>query len=121
MFVFAEKSLPDVIQHFKQELQSCSGFSEASLKSLIDYVFTTFLQHYKLYRYVLTQDRVEDRTNYALTVEPPLTLPCFSESIPKAEWDEKERLKEIDRMEERQKMVNYTLAYEFIPYYEILL
>lgn len=105
MFGFAEKSLPEVIQLFKEEIQRCGGFREASLKSLIDYVFTTFLQHYKLYRYVLTQDRVEDRTSYALTVEPPLTLPCLSESIPKSEWDEKERLKEIDRMEEQQRMV----------------
>jgi hypothetical protein len=68
-------------------------------------VFKTFLQHYKLYRYILTQDRVEDRTNQTLTVEPPLILTCFSEGIPKASWDEKERLKEIDEMEDKHRMV----------------
>ncbi|KAK3710156.1 hypothetical protein QZH41_010555, partial [Actinostola sp. cb2023] len=102
-FAAIGQTLPQAIQLFRRDLQDCSYFLEASLQSLVDYIFSTFFQHYKLHRYVLTCDRGEDRTKFTMVVEPPLEVACLSEGIPKVEWDEKQRLKEIDEMEERQK------------------
>lgn len=66
----------------------------------------TLFQHYKLHRYVLTRERVEDRTKCTMLIEPPPELPPLSDAMPKTEWDEKQKLKKIDEMEERQKLVS---------------
>jgi len=104
-----------VIQRFREDVEVCSNmFSEASLKSLVDYIFTTLIQHYKLHRFVLTCDRAEDRTKIIKIIEPPSDLVSLKDGIPKAEFDEKQKLKEIDEMEERQRMVRICIVYHSI-------
>lgn len=46
-----------------------------------------------------------------MVIEPPIELVPLSDGIPKSEWDEKQKLKEIDEMEERQNMVSMCFIY----------
>ena len=109
---FSGQSLKEATTLFTRSLTECRhDFSEENLKALIDYVFSNFFQHYKLYQYVLTKDRDEDRTKIHLVVEPPAgSVPPFSEGIPKTEWDEKERLKQIDGEEQRRNKVQKIIS-----------
>ena len=91
---------------FKQKLDSCAEYScDNNLKSVIDYVFLTYFQHYKLYQFVLTQERADDITKVHLLVEPPRSVPVMREAIPKDVWDEEQRIKQIDQMEQERKQV----------------
>ena len=38
---------------------------------MIDFVFMTLFQHYKLYQFVLTQERADGITKCELVTEPP--------------------------------------------------
>jgi len=40
-----------------------------------------------------------------LVVEPPRTVPVMREAIPKGVWDEEQRIKQIDQMEQERKQV----------------
>lgn len=99
--------MKQALHFFTESLEKCTqDFSENNVKCLIDYVFSTFFQHYKLYQYVLTRDRQEDITKYQLVVEPPpVDVPAISEGVPKSEWDERQRLKGIDEEEEKRNQV----------------
>ena len=106
--VFEGKPLVDAIAVFKEKLDSCAQYScDNNLKSVIDYVFLTYMyfQHYKLYQFVLTQDRADDLTKVHLVVEPPRAVPVMREAIPKSVWDEEQRIKQIDQMEQERKQV----------------
>lgn len=98
---------------FKEQLTSSAQFSsDNNLKSIIDYVFLTFFQHYKLYQFVLTQERADDITEVVLVVEPPRLTPAMREGIPKSVWDEEQRLKQIDEMEQNRKQVSCKASIE---------
>lgn len=104
--VFVGKPLADAIAVFKEKLDSCAQNScDNNLKSVIDYVFLTFFQHYKLYQFVLTQERVDDITKVHLVVEPARSVSVMREAIPKDVWDEEQRIKKIDQMEQQRKQV----------------
>lgn len=104
--VFEGKPLVDAMAVFKEKLDSCAQYScDNNLKSVIDYVFLTYFQHYKLYQFVLTQERGDDITKVYLVVEPPRTVPVMREAIPKGVWDEEQRIKQIDQMEQERKQV----------------
>ncbi|EDO37705.1 predicted protein [Nematostella vectensis] len=99
-----DNSLPEAIKYFQDYLQRSNvQFTAHGMKSLVDFVFQTFFQHYRLYKFVLTCDREEDRTQFDLTVEPPQGIDKMTKAIPKSDWDEKERLKDIDKMEEERR------------------
>ena len=104
--VFEGKPLVDAIALFKEKLDSCAKYScDNNLKSVIDYVFLTYFQHYKLYQFVLTQERADDITNVHLVVEPPRAVTVMRDAKPKSVWDEEQRLKQIDQMEQERKQV----------------
>lgn len=104
--VFEGKPLVDAIALFKEKLDSCAKYScDNNLKSVIDYVFLTYFQHYKLYQFVLTQERADDITKVHLVVEPPRAVPVMRDAKPKSVWDEEQRLKQIDQMEQERKQV----------------
>ena len=108
------KTLLEGITCFKEHTEKCSHlFSENNLKSLVDHVFITFFQHYKLYQYLLTQEREDDLTRCHCTIEPPLdNVPAFQDGIPEREWIEQQKLKEIDEKERaRQRVLRMNLLY----------
>ena len=72
---------------------------------MIDYVFLTLFQHYKLYQFVLTQKRADDVTEVQLLIEPPVAAPAMRDGVPKSAWDEEQRIKQIDDMEQKRNQV----------------
>ena len=105
-YVFEGRPLVDAIALFKEKLDSCAHHScNNNLKSVIDYIFLTYFQHYKLYQFVLTQERADNITKVHLVLEPPRAVPVMRDAIPKSVWDEEQRMKQIDRMEQERKQV----------------
>jgi len=97
------KPLVETISLFKEELLShAQHFHDNNLKCAIDYTYLTLFQHYKLYQFVLTQDRASQITKLNCVVEPPLAAPAIKEGLPKSIWDEQQRLKQIDEMEHKR-------------------
>ena len=97
---------------FKEKLNSCAQYScDNNLKSVIDYVFLTYFQHYKLYQFVLTQERADDITKVHLIVEPPRPVTVMREAIPKSVWDEQQRIKRIDQIEQERKQVCFAVPF----------
>ena len=68
---------------------------------MIDFVFMTLFQHYKLYQFVLTQERADDITKCELDIEPPLVPEPLRDGVPKSVWDEEQRIKQIEEMEQK--------------------
>ena len=97
---------------FKEKLNSCAQYScDNNLKSVIDYVFLTYFQHYKLYQFVLTQERADDITKVHLIVEPSRPVTVMREAVPKSVWDELQRIKRIDQMEQERKQVCFAVPF----------
>ena len=74
---------------------------------MIDFVFMTLFQHYKLYQFVLTQERADDITKCELDIEPPLVPEPLRDGVPKSVWDEEQRIKQIEEMEQKRIQVMY--------------
>ena len=89
----------------KHAVEKSHLFSEENLKSIVDFMFSTIFQHYKLYQYLLTQERSNDITRYHCVIEPPPNeVPLFRDGLPEKEWAQQQKLKEIDDRERaRQK------------------
>ncbi|XP_068681296.1 uncharacterized protein C8orf74-like [Montipora foliosa] len=97
------KSVVEAVLMFKDEL-SCNKnhFRQSSLKSIVDYMFLTVFQHYKLYQFVLTQERTKETTELNYTIEPPLRTLTMRHALPKSLWDVQQKLKQIDQMEHQR-------------------
>ena len=65
----------------------------------------TLFQHYKLYQFVLTQERADDITRCELIIEPPLVPRPLRDSVSKSVWDEEQRIKQIEEMELKRNQV----------------
>ena len=101
----------EAISSFKEELLShAQHFHDNNLKCAIDYTYLTLFQHYKLYQFVLTQDRASQITKLNCVVEPPLAAPAIKEGLPKSIWDEQQRLKQIDEMEHKRNQVRHKIG-----------
>ena len=97
------KSLADAISLFKEDIIShAQYFNDSNLKCVIDYTYLTVFQHYKLYQFVLTQDRARHTTKLHSVIEPPTAALPMREGLPKSVWDEQQRLKQIDEMEQKR-------------------
>ena len=108
------KPLLEAISVFKEELISHDQhFSDNNLKCAIDYIYLTFFQHYKLYQFVLTEDRASHTTKLHSIVEPPPVGPAMKEGLPKSVWDEQQRLKQIDEMEHQRNQVRH-ITFNFL-------
>lgn len=102
--------MEDAILTFRDELHSKgTHFCQSNLKSVIDYMFLTLFQHYKLYLYVLTKDRAHQTTKLNYTIEPPPTTLHMKQGLAKSIWDEQQKLKQIDQMQQRRCQVRYTM------------
>ena len=75
---------------------------------MIDYTFLTLFQHYKLYQFVLTKDRADQTTKLYYTIEPPPTTLHMREGLAKSIWDEQQKLKQIEQMQQHRCEVRYT-------------
>ena len=100
----------EAIYLFKEQLfNNAQYFSDNNLKCAIDYSYLTFFQHYKLYQFVMTQDRASYTTKLHCVVEPPGTaLSALKEGVTKSAWDEQQKLKQIDQMEQKRIEVKHT-------------
>lgn len=111
------KTLKESLTFFKQLANEKSHlFSEENLKSLVDFVFTTFFQHYKLYQYLLTQEQGSDTTVYHCVIEPPQScLPVFQDGLPEKEWMAQQKLKKIEERERARQKASRNNSLTEIP------
>lgn len=72
-----------------------SKMDNRSLVIYTDFFFSTFMQHYQLYQYILTAPRDESRFVSQLTVEPPLPTQPLTDGQHPSIHEYEQRLKEI--------------------------
>ena len=76
------KTLPDVIKIFNKLLQTVENqVNETTLHQYSDYIFSSFMTHYKLYQYVFSNDQEFFGLNLELPVETPTEAAPFSQAI----------------------------------------
>ncbi|XP_012630923.1 uncharacterized protein C8orf74 homolog [Microcebus murinus] len=78
-------------------------FNATHLLALCDYCHNTFIRHYKLYQYVLGQDRDVDLTVTHLEVcAPPQPLP-LAEGVDRDVWRHEQQVAALGRAEEQKR------------------
>ena len=68
---------------------------------MIDFVFIALFQYHKLYQFLLTQERADDITKCELVTQPPLVPQAMRDGVLKSVWDEEQRIKHIEEMEQK--------------------
>ena len=68
---------------------------------MIDFVFIALFQHHKLYQFLLTQERADDITKCELVTQSPLVPQPMRDGVLKSVWDEEQRIKHIEEMEQK--------------------
>ena len=68
---------------------------------MIDFVFIALFQYHKLYQFLLTQERADDITKCELVTQPPLVPQPMRDGVLKSVWDEEQRIKHIEEMEQK--------------------
>ncbi|KAB0340133.1 hypothetical protein FD754_023381 [Muntiacus muntjak] len=102
-------SITEAVTILGNKLRDYQGqFNTTHLLALCDYFHNTFIRHYKLYQYVLGQDRDVNLTVADLEVcTPPQPLP-LTEGKDWEVWKHEQQLEEL-RMAEVQKRINMLL------------
>ncbi|XP_012510392.1 PREDICTED: uncharacterized protein C8orf74 homolog [Propithecus coquereli] len=78
-------------------------FNTAHLVALCDYCHNTFIRHYKLYQYVLGQDRdVNLRVSHLEVCVPPQPLP-LAEGVDRNVWRHEQQVAELGRAEAQKR------------------
>lgn len=102
-------SITEAVTILGNKLRDYQGqFNTTHLLALCDYFHNTFIRHYKLYQYVLGQDRDVNLTVADLEVcTPPQPLP-LAEGKDREVWKHEQQLEEL-RTAEVQKRTNMLL------------
>ena len=95
-------------EHFKTVLKGYTTiFPSQRLTSVIDFVFLFFFNHFRLYKFVFTNERdVDRRTNHLSIETPPQDLPALGKGMEKSEWECQQVLKNLEEERNRKLMVN---------------
>ncbi|XP_057293499.1 uncharacterized protein C8orf74-like [Hydractinia symbiolongicarpus] len=113
--VFAELSIDEAVALFRtkmNELCASGHFKSDFLKSSIDYICLTVIQHYHLFVYALCYQRDEQVHVYEALVEvPPRGIAPLSASTPADVWTRQQKIKEEDfKFLAQEQMLNATLC-----------
>ncbi|XP_021373463.1 uncharacterized protein C8orf74 homolog isoform X2 [Mizuhopecten yessoensis] len=96
------KSLPDTLELFKQKSEDL-GFVLASrnYKVYAEYVFLTFMRHYRLFQFVFTHDRESEVPNVQLEIHTPPS--SCSEALKTAKekriWEYNQKYEAVEQKE----------------------
>ena len=73
-----------------------SSVSSRTLIQTTNYIFTSYLTHFRLFQHVFTQSRDLNHTARHLTVNRPTSLPSMREGMEQSIWEKEENRKSID-------------------------
>lgn len=76
------------------DLTSC--FSSRTLRQTTNYIFTSYLTHFRLFQRVFTQPRDSNQTTTQLAVDRPTDLLSMREGQEQSVWEKEEKLKSIN-------------------------
>ncbi|XP_062572657.1 uncharacterized protein C8orf74 homolog [Saccostrea cucullata] len=97
------KDLTESLQFLKlQSFELADILGERNFPIYTDYVFLTFLRHFKLFKYVFSKDRDILKPNVALTIETPEDPGDMKTSKPEAVWEYERQYEDIQRIEAEQ-------------------
>jgi hypothetical protein len=72
---------------------------ERNFKVYMDFLFSTFLQHFKLFQFVFTNDREKQVPNVQLEVIPPKASESMKEAKEIQVWEYQQNYQELQRKE----------------------
>lgn len=72
---------------------------ERNFKVYMDFLFSTFLQHFKLFQFVFTKDREKQVPNVQLEVIPPKASESMKEAKEIQVWEYQQNYQELQRKE----------------------
>lgn len=100
MTLFADKDLTDALQFLKlQSFELADLLGERNFPIYTDFVFQTYLRHFKLFKYVFTKERDTLKPNVTLKVETPSDPGVMKTSKPESVWEYERRYEDIQRQE----------------------
>ena len=98
--ILAGKPLTEAIKTFNKLLHSVGGkVNEASLRQYSEYVFSTYMCHYKLYQYVFNNDQELLGIKMELPVETPTDAAPFTQAIDVDVYEYEKLYKQIESRE----------------------
>ncbi|XP_048764447.1 uncharacterized protein C8orf74 homolog [Ostrea edulis] len=96
----SDKDLTDALHFLKlQSFELSDILGKRNFPIYTDYIFLTFLRHFKLFKYVFTKERDILKPNLALRVETPADPGNMKSSKPKTVWEYERQYEGIQRTE----------------------
>ncbi|XP_077991517.1 uncharacterized protein C8orf74 homolog [Glandiceps talaboti] len=97
--------LTDAIILYKNKAVQLSNVTANNLKTFTSYFFVTFMQHYKLYQFISSQEREPMISLCKLHVYPPPEPLPFKQGKEHLVWNYEQKLQELD-LQERERREN---------------
>ncbi|XP_070556274.1 uncharacterized protein C8orf74 homolog isoform X2 [Ptychodera flava] len=93
--------ITEAIKHYKNKvLELANVVGENNVKTFTQHFFSTFMQHYKLYQFVATQQQEQMITVHRLHVYPPPEPMPFIKGKEFAVWDYTQKVKDMEEKEQ---------------------
>lgn len=100
LICISDKDLTDALHFLKlQSFELSDILGKRNFPIYTDYIFLTFLRHFKLFKYVFTKERDILKPNLALRVETPADPGNMKSSKPKTVWEYERQYEGIQRTE----------------------
>ncbi|ESO92332.1 hypothetical protein LOTGIDRAFT_233106 [Lottia gigantea] len=101
------KSLAETISWYRQKsAEVVHILGEEFFKKYTDFVFTTFMPHYKLYQYVFLNEREKMIPHVDVEINPPVSPLSLKESKEKDIFEYEQRIAELEKHElEKEKEI----------------
>ncbi|XP_033100737.1 uncharacterized protein C8orf74 homolog [Anneissia japonica] len=96
--------LSEAIDIFQEKIIHLANMiTQDKLKLFTDYFFETFMKHYRLYQFVLTQGQEPMASELDIHVIPPVECLKLKEAKTLKVWEYEQKLEELEREEEERK------------------
>uniref|UniRef100_K1R521 Uncharacterized protein C8orf74-like protein n=1 Tax=Magallana gigas TaxID=29159 RepID=K1R521_MAGGI len=95
-----DKDITDALQFLKlQSFELADVLGQRNFPIYTDFVFQTYLRHFKLFKYVFTQERDILKPTVSLRVETPADPGSMKQSKPELVWEYEKQYESIQREE----------------------
>lgn len=96
----ADKDITDALQFLKlQSFELADVLGQRNFPIYTDFAFQTYLRHFKLFKYVFTQERDILKPTVSLRVETPADPGSMKQSKPELVWEYEKQYESIQREE----------------------
>lgn len=96
----ADKDITDALQFLKlQSFELADVLGQRNFPIYTDFVFQTYLRHFKLFKYVFTKERDILKPTVSLRVETPTDPGSMKQSKPELVWEYEKQYENIQREE----------------------